>query len=277
MKIRKIIVAMASVVVVANAGFFGSNDKAYYLNHLDEAKDKMNWCKGLMMQAFKDKDEDLYKKTKNDPECNAANKALKEDRHKKIEEKRKKEEQARKEKEAKQKEAFEAEYKKRLDEFSKLDYYALVETAQKDCRYYTGTSSIFGNPYRDIKQAKCKAYKKLIKTKKEEALNKLLSNNPGKKLMEYKDRVCKNAMYGNIKCDLAREAFEKQTTKIVSEYLANKNKLKEDFNKCFYKIDSLNKKSKYQESLKVKNSFECYMPAKAAQKLNVYGYFEPIK
>jgi hypothetical protein len=64
---------------------------------------------------------------------------------------------------------------------------------------------------------------------------------------------------------------------IINDYLAHKDKLKKDFNSCFYKIDALNKKGKYQEAIKLKKSFKCYMPAQAAVKLNVYGYFKPIK
>jgi hypothetical protein len=95
--------------------------------------------------------------------------------------------------------------------------------------------------------------------------------------MAYRDKVCKNASYDNMECDFARKVFEKQKEMIIDDYLAHKDKLKKDFNSCFYKIDALNNKSKFEEANKIRNSFKCYMPAQAAEKLNVYGYFAPIK
>ena len=130
MKINKTLLSLVALSVIANAGFFGSNDKAYYLKHIDEAKEKMKTCKDIMIQAFKDKDEDAYKKIQKDAECNAADKALREYKHKQREIQRKKEEQVRKEKETKQKAAFEAEYKKSLKEFKKLSYMDLQKSAK---------------------------------------------------------------------------------------------------------------------------------------------------
>jgi len=98
------------------------------------------------------------------------------------------------------------------------------------------------------------------------------------KLLEYKNKVCKNTMYGDVKCDFARDVvFKKREEKEVGNYFAHKDLLKKDFNECYHKIDSLNKKNKYKESQKVQKSYKCYMAKKGALKLNIYGYFQPMK
>ena len=98
------------------------------------------------------------------------------------------------------------------------------------------------------------------------------------KLLEYKNKVCKNTMYGDVKCDFARDVvFKKREEKEVGNYFANKDLLKKDFNECYHKIDSLDKKNKYKESQKVQKSYKCYMAKKGALKLNIYGCFQPMK
>jgi hypothetical protein len=188
-----VLLSLVTLSIVANAGFFGSNDKAYYLQHIDEAKEKMRWCEGVVKQAFKDKDEEAYHEIKKDAECNAAYKAIREYKHKQREMQRKKEEEARKEKEAKQKAAFEAEYKKSLEEFKILNYIDLQKRAKKECQYYV--SPPFGSEYSDLTLAKCQAYKEVILKKEEEATKQLLQHYPNEKLIAYRDKICKNASY----------------------------------------------------------------------------------
>ena len=275
MKLKYTITSIALSATLLQAGFFSSNDKEYYLKHPDEAKSKVELCNKGIEVALSKGDMKLAKKYDKDPECNAARKAYFEfkraERKAKREAQEKKEAQERAEKEAK----FKAEYQKQLQAFKQMDYKTFISAGFNECGTYF-TSGIFGANL-TLKDAKCQAWQKLKPIKEKEEIEALLKKYPHEKIFEYRDKVCKGSPYGNRTCDMAINAVEKETQNQIKIYLSDKAKLKKDFNNCYKQIDTLNKKGKFNQAIALKKSYKCLMPAKAALKLNIYGYFEPMK
>ncbi len=176
---------------------------------------------------------------------------------------------------AKKEAAFKAEYEKQLQIFKQADFATFMALGAKECAHYYPVGP--GGMNFSTKDTKCKAWKELEPTKKSEQIDMLLKTYPHAKLLAYRDKVCKGSSYGNPKCDMARLAVKKETENQIQAYLADKDKLKHDFNTCFQKIQALRLKGKYNQAIKVQKSYQCTMPAKAALKLKIYGYSNPMK
>jgi len=257
-----------------NAGFF-SHDKEYYLSHPDDAKAKFESCKQEFVEALKEKDEDKIKDIQADSECRDAESAYNQHKQELYRAKRELEKQQRAKEMAKKKKAYEKEYQAKLEVFKQSDFKSFI-ALKKECQYFSFGGGLYSTNY-SPKAAKCKAWKELQKDKEQKELTTLLNKYPDEKLLDYKNQVCKNALYGDLTCDFARKAYEERTKQIVDYYVSRKDKLKQDFNECQHKIDKLNKSSKYQESQKVKDSYKCFMAAQGAMKFRIYGYFQPMK
>jgi hypothetical protein len=267
------ITSLALSMTLMQAGFFSSpHDKSYYLKHPDEAKSKVKLCNKAIEVALGKGDMALAEKYDKDTECKAAKKAYFEyriaERKVKREAQEKREAKERAEKEAK----FKAEYLKQLQEFKKMDYKAFISAGFKECNSYWSLGSDLS-----LKHTKCKAWKELKPTKEKEEIEALFRKYPHEKIFEYRDKVCKGNPYGDPTCDMARKAVEKETENQTKIYLSDRAKLKKDFNNCYKEFNALNSKGKYNQALALKKSYRCLMPAKAAMKLNIYGYFNPMK
>lgn len=251
------------LAINANAGFFSDNDKAYYLKHIDEAKEKIKECKLDLKAAIVAHDGDKFKELEKDEECKNANKAIREH-----------EEMERAKQEAKDKKEYDKLYKQALEEFKKMSYDEFVKLEGK-LSFSFGLGSKY-NP----KDARYDAYNAIKQEKLKEKINSLIKQYPNSKLLDYKNKICEDAMYGSPeykKCKLVNKAFEEHTNSVVKEYSSSKDKLKEDFNTCHYKIAKLRKSSKYEEAQKLRKSYICYMALKAAHQQKIYGYSEPMK
>ena len=269
----KITILFLLTATLLNAGWF-SHDKEYYLSHPDDAKAKLESCKQEFIEAIKEKDEDKIKDIQADSECRDAESAYKQHKRELYRAKRELEKQQRAKEMAKKKKAFEKEYQAKLELFKQSDFKSFM-ALKKECQYFSGTN-LFGEDY-SPKAAKCKAWKELQKDKEQKELTTLLSQYPDEKLLDYKNQVCKNAIYGDMTCNFARKAYEERTKQMVDYYVSHKDKLKQDFNECQYKVGKLHKSSKYQEAQKARDSYKCFMAAQAALKFNIYGYFKPMK
>ena len=274
MKSKIIFTLLTIGVTFLQAGFF-SHDKAYYDAHPEEAESKFKLCNKAIDIALGKGDMKLAERYDKDEECRAAKKAYIEHRNAvekaKREAERKKAEQIRVQQEA----AFKAEYEKQLQIFKQADFKTFMAMGAKECAYYYPVGP--GGINFSTKDTKCKAWKELEPTKKAEQIDMLLKTYPHAKLLVYRDKVCQGSSYGNPKCDMARLAVKKETENQIQAYLADKDKLKHDFNTCFQKIQALRLKGKYNQAIKVQKSYQCTMPAKAALKLKIYGYSNPMK
>ncbi len=256
--------------MVANAGFF-THDLQYYETHLDDAKEKMDECFKSLQHALIDKDEDKIKELEQDSECDHADRALKEAKSREEEARREIEEKQRKERQAKNKALFLQKKQEYILKYKDMPYLEFLKDAEK-CQYYRHYGNIF-----TPKDSQCVAWKEMKKEKETIALDKLDATYPDKKLLDYKNKVCKRVQYGNIACNFAVLAFQHREESVIKNYLENRDLLKKDFNDCYAKITAFNKQRKFQEAQNVSNTYKCYMTYKAAQKLNIYGFFRPMK
>jgi hypothetical protein len=272
MKLKKIVLFLATATLL-NAGWF-NHDKEYYLSHPNEAKEKRNECEKSLAHALIDNDKDKINAIQSNQECKDAKSAYIQHRKTQYQVKQKIEKQQRAKEMAKKKKVFEKEYQAKLTLFKQSDFKSFM-AFKKECQYFS-SGGIFGEDY-SPKAAKCQAWKELQKDKEQKELTTILSQYPDEQLLDYKNQVCKNAIYGDITCDFAQKAYEKRKKQIVDYYISHKDKLKQDFNECYHKIDKLNKSSKYKESQKVRDSYKCFMASQGALKFNIYGYFQPIK
>lgn len=133
-----------------HAGFFSDNDKAYYLKHIDEAKEKKKDCELDLKAAIIAHDGDKFKELEKDKECKSADEAIRENR--KIE---------RAKQEAKDKVEYEKFYKEAIDEFKKMPY---AEFGKMENKLLKNLSFSFGSKY-NPKDAKYNAYKDTKKEK----------------------------------------------------------------------------------------------------------------
>jgi len=271
MKLNTILLSISAIVMVANAGFF-THDKAYYDAHPKEAKTKFKACDKALAHAMIDKDKKKSQEIINDVECKTAHQAYKEHNNKIRKDKYKAKQNKRALEKKEKKNAFEVEYDKQITQLKDLEYEKFRTLKQEAC----GNVAIFGDRL-SLKDAKCKAWKDLKQSKENEAVKNLLIVHPNKKIFEYKNQVCKNALYNDSKCELARKAFDKEKKDVIKAYLLDKTLLKKDFNICYHEIITLNKSSKYKESQKLLKSYKCYMASQAAVKLNIHGYYKPMK
>jgi len=259
-------------VTLLNAGWF-SHNKEYYLSHPDEAKEKRNECEKSLAHAIIDNDKDKINAIQSNQECKDAKSAYIQHRKTQYQAKQKIEKQQRAKEMAKKKKAYEKEYQAKLEVFKQSDFKSFMALKQ-ECEFYGGV--LLDKDY-SPKAAKCKAWQELQKDKEQKELITILNKYPDEKLLDYKNQVCKNALYGDMTCDFARKTYEERKKQIVNYYVSHKDKLKQDFNECYHKIDKLNKSSKYQEAQKVKDSYKCFMASQGALKFNIYGYFQPMK
>ncbi|MBN2769038.1 MAG: hypothetical protein JXQ68_08025 [Campylobacterales bacterium] len=255
-----------SMVSIANAGLF-DNDAAYYQDHPQKMDQKIDECNKAFAHAMIDKDKDKISDLKKDPECNAAHEAKKALRKKEYEARKRQEEKEKADKEA----LFNTEYDKSLSEFKTMDYQVFIGKEKEVCK----SLSFFGDNL-SPEAAKCKAWKDLKQVKENEGIETLLDQYPKDKILEYKNKVCEKALYGDPKCDFAIKAFNRETENVVEVYLSNREALKKDFNECQSSIDKLNKSGKYEEARKMQKTYQCEMALKAANKISIFGYFSPM-
>ncbi|KLV03824.1 hypothetical protein ABT56_17800 [Photobacterium aquae] len=63
---------------------------------------------------------------------------------------------------------------------------------------------------------------------------------------------------------------------MINYYLANRDELKKVFNKCHYDYRSLIKLKKWNEANESTKTYQCTMVGRAASKLNVFTFEQPI-
>ncbi len=273
MELKKIIATLFLATSFLSAGFF-SHDKAYYDEHPDDAKEKNALCEKAIETALKNGDMKLAEKYDKDEECVAAHKSYVEQQEKirkaEYEAREKKEREERAKKEA----AFKAEYDKQYQVLKQADYKKFMELGANDCKFYINSG--LGGAY-SSKDAKCQAWQKLKPQKEKEEIARLLKVYPHEKIFEYKKKYLAKGNYSDPYNDIAVRAADQETQNQINFYLAHKDKLKHDFNDCYYKIEALNKKGKYNQAIALKQSYKCDMPARAALKLGIYGYFKSMK
>jgi len=271
MHLNKIVIVSLASAAVLHAGFF-SNDKAYYDKHPKEAEEKAKLCEKALVVALQKGDMQLAEKYDKDEECKDARASYKEYLTKKRKAQREAREKQRAQEKAKKEAVFKEVYAKQLAIFKKADYETFMKLGKEDnCAHYFG--ELFSDDL-SPKDAKCKAWREIEPKKKQEKIGLLLKQYPQEKIFEYKEKMCKQ--YGPS-CDLAIKAADQETKNRVADYLAHKDKLKHDFNECYYALDKLAKAGKFNEKIKLQQSYKCNMPAQAALKLNIYGYFNPMK
>jgi len=274
MKSKFTFTALTIGITLLQAGFF-SHDKAYYDAHPKEAEAKYKLCNKAIEVALGKGDMALAEKYDKDKECREAKKAYVEHRSALRKAVREAEEKKVKQEKAKKVAAFKAEYEKQLQTFKRSEYDTFMAMGSQGCAHYYPIGIAGAN--QTSKDAKCKAWKELEPIKNAEQIDRLLNAYPGEKLFAYRDKVCQGNPYGDPKCDIARMAVEKEFKRQTQAYLADKAKLKHDFNACFKQIKALQIKGKYNQASQLQKSYRCMMPAKAAIKLNIYGYFQPMK
>ena len=273
MKFKKISLILLFGISFSFAGFF-SHDKAYYDEHPNDAKEKNSLCEKAIETALKNGDMKLAEKYSKDEECKAAHDAYTEKQEKIRKAKEEAREKKEKEERAKKEAAFKTEYDKQYQIFKEADYKKYIELGAKDCRLYI-RSGLGGEL--SAKDAKCQAWNKLKPQKEKEEIARLLKEYPHEKIFEYKKKILAQRNYGDPYTDLVVRAADQETKNQIDFYLAHKDKLKHDFNDCYYKFEALNKKAKYNEAAALKESYKCNMSARAALKLGINGYFKPMK
>ena len=88
--------------------------------------------------------------------------------------------------------------------------------------------------------------------------------------------MCKGINFDEVKCELTRKAIDKQEQEQVDYYLTNRDVLLSVFNTCQSRYAELRKGSKYTEAQKAIETFDCKHAARAAKKLKVYSFSNPI-
>jgi len=249
-------------------------DKAYYEANITRAINKNKDCKISIKFAIETKNELKYKAIKSDKECNIVYKILKEKQRKINEAKKVKEsrlrraelEVKRRKREANQiveERIYNIDYQKNLSILKQLTYKEFLK-AKGNCRAY---STFQETP-------KCKAYRNLIKLKKEEAINKILEK---ENLDKYKKEVCKTKYDGSLECSLFKEAFKRQILINVKKYDLDKKKLKKDFNDCYKNITNLKKSKKWDELREVERSLMCLSVLESTKKIQLFSFSKPLK
>ncbi|GIU52719.1 hypothetical protein TUM4438_46080 [Shewanella sairae] len=124
--------------------------------------------------------------------------------------------------------------------------------------------------------AKCKAFLDISESKISTELDRLIGEYKKDELIVYSKKMCKGISYDEVKCELSRKSIDKQEQKQVDYYLTNRDVLISVFNTCQSNYAELRKGRKYTEAQKAIETFDCKHAAKAAQKLKVYGFSNPI-
>ena len=241
-------------------------NQEYYLQHIDEAKNKNSECEEIAMKAFMSRDENKLKELESNLECKAAKKAV----YKAKQEKREMERKKRKEEERLRKIQKEKEYNIALkgykDKYNILDYTQLIPIKEECSLSFSYT-----------KNAKCDAFKKIFEEKKVLAVNKITQEYSGQNLLDANEKWCSGIEYDEIKCSLSKIGINTQQEEKVNFYIGNRNELKKDFNNCLKEYQALRKKSKFKESTNIKKSFKCKTVRKAAEKIKIFQFSKPIE
>lgn len=190
------------LILIAGLGLTGCEEKnqEYYLKHIDSAKEKLEECRNDLNKAFRQNDEKLFEKIKNNTKCQAVENAIKEDRilQAKLEQERKA---------AEEKLALEIEitaiknqiadksWKKSINEYLKVE----------------GCNVLFSAP-----SPKCKAWEIVYNEKVDEG-KKELKQLSFEAIKEQMMSLCKLEQRRGSNCAVAQSALEEKAT----EDLAN--------------------------------------------------------
>ncbi|QUE32426.1 hypothetical protein [Francisella philomiragia] len=236
-----------------------SHDEEYYKNHIDEAKTKYKECNEALNSAFMSSDKNKYEKTLKNPECIAADKAVK-DYEQKLAEARKQEAEKK----------YKEEYSKSSVLFEKMSY--------KDFFNYKKNCSLYGG-YMSTGTTECKAYFDLQSQKESEEIANINNKYSGEALIKFKEESCKGSNVNTMNdayCYISNKALEGQMKEKVSYYIAHKDELKKDFNECQKEYVTLKKQKGYSEAYKYLSTFKCDTAGKAAREYGVYNFDRPV-
>ncbi|MBK2297379.1 hypothetical protein [Francisella philomiragia] len=234
-----------------------SHDEEYYKNHIDEAKTKYKECNEALNSAFMSGDKDKYEKTLKNPECIAADKAVK-DYEQKLAEARKQEAEKR----------YKEEYSKSSASFEKMSYKDLFNY-EKNCKY----------GYFSVETTECKAYFAVLNQKEKEEIVNINNKYSGEALVKFKEESCKGSNVNTTNdayCYISNKALNGQEKEKVSYYIAHKDELKKDFNECQKEYVTLKKQKGYSEAYKYLSTFKCDTAGKAAREYGVYNFDRPV-
>lgn len=254
MHYKKTIPFLAFLMLAGCSG----HDEEYYKNHIDEAQTKAKKCNEVLNSAFMSGDEDKYKKTLKNPECIAANNAVKAYEQKLVE--------ARKQEAEKR---YKQEYSKSSALFEKMSYKDFFNY-QKNCK----------QGYFRIQTTECKAYFDLQNQKESEEILKLNNKYSGEEMVKFREESCKGNNVNTVNdayCYISNKALEGQKKEKINYYIAHKDELKKDFNECQKEFVTLKKQKGYGYAYNYcLSSFKCDTVGKAAHEYGVYNFDRPV-
>lgn len=193
---------LALIGAMALAGCEEKNEE-YFLKNIDAATEKLEQCTQDFKKAFMAKDKNAAEKVSNNPECLAAESAIKKD-------KQLKDEQEKQRKEAEQKQAIDSAMADIQKQINGLTWTDVIEEYLKidECKKAL-FSSTSGNP-------KCVAWETIFKEKVDEG-KKELKQLSFDQLKTKMTSLCKLDKRTISNCSIAQEALQEKAT----EELAN--------------------------------------------------------
>lgn len=248
-----------ALLALSVAGFLlvgcGDRDEAYYLEHMDKADEKISDCNRQMMKAFDRKDTGAAEKIRESPECQAADRAIREF-------KRINREKEALEREAKEKAESEAAKKAVAQEYGQQTWQEyIVSYANSECAeslYYTESS-------------KCRAMKAFYQDKFQQG-RQTLSEIPFEKLSSAENTYCRQDKRQYSVCQVWRETVAQQEKDLVENYVKNHELLKTDYNQCVDKVLAAKKQPQWWTLISdIRDSYPCQQTVKARGQLKL-GY-----
>lgn len=170
-------------------------DQEYYLKHIDSAKEKLEDCRNDLDKAFRQKDDKLIEKIKNDTECQAAKNAINKERilQAKLEQERKA---------AEEKLALETEMTAIRNQIADKSWQKSINEYLK----VEGCNVLFSAP-----SPKCKAWEIVYNEKVDEG-KKELKQLPFEDIKEQMMSLCKFDRRQGSNCAVAQSALEEKAT-----------------------------------------------------------------
>lgn len=275
-------------------------DQAYYLKNLDKAQSKKAECEKVFKQAFEKNDKDAFEKLRKDLECQAADKAIKEDRQIKAE-------QERQAKEAVDRAEID---KLKVDWQKQLEGKNWQETAHlfvnSECAQY---GNLFGGFHVPKDNFSCRALVEIYEENVEKGKIELLKSS-FEELAEQEKNFCNqdkrrysacfiweealgvqatehfaqmdiqsleklqdkyqqyNTKRPQKEAEAFRKIFETKGQEVIENYVKNPEQLKIDYNQCVDKLNAIGDQIKqYKAWSKVAESYPCTYASKARSKL----------
>ncbi|MBI2381380.1 MAG: hypothetical protein HYV16_11565 [Gammaproteobacteria bacterium] len=256
---------VVALLALASLTACSKHDLPYYQDNLDAAASKVEECETAMKAAFMAKDEDNIKAVLQDPECRAADKAHKDHKNALAAQKAKLQEEELRRKKAEDEKAYAAQYaehKQSLESMPITDFHRIQQECLKN----------WSAPI----TAQCKAAKELKESRHAAEVSVLLEKYKEDALTSFADKQCHGMDYNELYCELSHSAINKQREDQIAYYLSNRDGLKMVFNQCHEKYLTLRKSQKWKEAREAVETFPCRMVSKAAQKLRIFGFNQPI-